>query len=129
MRRARPPEADAPHRRARSGVRESQRPESPVGRSPPRRRSAIPRRRLVDEVSTSRLRLEYGLKPSVFSDWQKQAVESLAGALLPASTTSSRDMDLERENAGLEARLAMRDHGIVEISEEQVAPSNRLGEP
>lgn len=90
---------------------------------------AVLRRHFVDKVPVSQLCDEYELQPSVFYYWQKQAFENLAGALQPPTSTSSREKELERENEGLKAKLAKKDHVIAEISEEYVALKKELGEP
>jgi transposase-like protein len=45
----------------------------------PAEKAAIVRRHLVDKVPVSELCDEYGIQPSVFYGWQKQAFENLEG--------------------------------------------------
>jgi transposase len=47
---------------------------------------AILKRHMVDKVPVSDLCNELGLQPSVFYQWQRQALENLAGALASPTT-------------------------------------------
>jgi transposase len=88
----------------------------------------ILRRHLVDKVPISDLCTEYGMHVATFYLWQKRMFEGALGGDGNA-TRSSREKELERKVAGLEARLAKKDAVIVEISQEYVALKKSLGEP
>ena len=90
---------------------------------------AILRRHLIDKVPVSDLCDEYGIQPSVFYGWQKQAVDNLAAALeVGGKKTDTRLAQLARENEALRAKLAKKDGIIAEISEEYVTLKKALGE-
>ncbi len=92
---------------------------------------AILKRHMVDKVPVSELCNELGLQPSVFYQWQRQALENLAAALTSPATEgpSKREKTLTSEVAQLKARLAKKDNVIAEISEEYVQLKKELGEP
>ena len=91
----------------------------------------ILRRHMVDKVPVSDLCNELGLQPSVFYQWQRQALENLAGAFsTPADDgPSKREKELVAKTKELEARLAKKDNVIAEVAAELVATKNRLGCP
>ena len=91
---------------------------------------AILRRHMVDKVPVSDLCNELGIQPSVFYQWQRQALENLAGALTtPTDGPSRREKELAAENARLKAQLAKKDGVIAEIAEEYTQLKKELGEP
>jgi transposase len=92
---------------------------------------AILQRHMVDKVPISELCNEHGLQPSVFYQWQRQALGNLAGALTapPGAGPSKREKELAAENARLKAKLAKKDSVIAEISAEYVTLKKDLGEP
>ena len=92
---------------------------------------AILKRHLVDKVPVSDLCNELGLQPSVFYQWQRQALENLAGAFLTpaAEEPSKREKALEAKTKELEAKLVKKDHVIAEVAAELVATKKALGEP
>jgi transposase len=92
---------------------------------------AILKRHMVDKVPVSDLCNELGLQPSVFYQWQRQALENLAGALTSPATEgpSKREKTLTSEIAQLKAKLAKKDNVIAEISAEYVQIKKELGEP
>lgn len=95
-------------------------------------KAVIIRRHLKDKVAVSDLCDEYKIQPSMFYEWQKQALDNLASALQSVGqqrATHSRESDLERENEALKTKLAKKDHVIAEISEEYVTLKKALGEP
>lgn len=71
---------------------------------------AILKRHMVDKVPVSDLCDELGLQPSVFYQWQCQALENLAGAFsTPAADgPSKREKDLVARTKEREAKLAKR---------------------
>lgn len=72
------------------------------------------------------------LNPSVFYGWQKilfaNAKLALDATAMPGGK-SSRERELERENAALRERLAKKDSVIAEISAEYVDLKKELGDP
>lgn len=92
---------------------------------------AILKRHMVDKVSVSDLCNELGLQPSVFYQWQRQALENLAGAFsAPADDgPSKREKELVAKTRELEAKLAKKDHVIAEVAAELVAAKKAHGEP
>ena len=93
-------------------------------------KAEILRRHIVDKVPVSDLCNELGLQPGLFYQWQRQAMENLAGALSgPASDgPSRREKELAGENAKLKERLGKKDSVIAEISAEYVQLKKELGE-
>lgn len=93
---------------------------------------AILKRHMVDKVPVSDLCNEENLQPSVFYQWQRQALENLAGALTTPATAdgpSKREKAQAHELAQLKARLAKKDEVIAEISAEYVNLKKELGVP
>ena len=92
-------------------------------------KAEILRRHMVDKVPVSELCNELGLQPSLFYQWQRQALENLASALSgPAAEGSSREKELGKKVARLEERLTKKDQVIAEISAEYVKLKNELGD-
>ena len=91
---------------------------------------AILKRHMVDKVPVSDLCNELGLQPSVFYQWQRQALENLAGAFsTPADDgPSKRERELLAKTKELEAKLAKKDNVIAEVTAELVATKKELGE-
>jgi len=101
----------------------------------PAEKAAIVRRHLVDKVPVSDLCDEYGIQPSVFYGWQKQAFENLEGLFADARggkrAKVARDRELERKDAkiaALEAKVARKDEIIADISEVHLELKKSLGE-
>ena len=92
---------------------------------------AILKRHMVDKVPVSDLCNELGLQPSVFYQWQRQALENLAGAFsTPADEgPSKREKELVAKTKELEVKLAKKDHVIAEVAAELVATKKGLGVP
>ena len=93
---------------------------------------AILREHLVDKVPVSEVCTKHQLQPSVFYEWQRQALENLAGALTaPAAATgpSKREKELTAEVAQLKAKLTKKDGVIAEIAAEYTQLKKELGEP
>jgi transposase len=92
-------------------------------------KATIVRRHLVDRVPVSDLCDEYKIQPSVFYSWQKTLVDGAARAFEPGdSAKSSRESELTRRIAQLEAKLARKDAIIADISGEYVTLKKELGE-
>ena len=91
---------------------------------------AILKRHMVDKVPVSDLCNELGLQPSVFYQWQRQALENLAGAFSTAADDgpSKRERELLAKTKELEAKLAKKDNVIAEVTAELVATKKELGE-
>lgn len=92
---------------------------------------AILKRHMVDKVPVSDLCNELGLQPSVFYQWQRQALENRAATFSPplADGPSKREKELEAKTKELEAKLVKKDHVIAEVAAELVATKKALGEP
>jgi transposase-like protein len=85
---------------------------------------------MVGKVPVSDLCNELGLQPSLFYQWQRQAMENLASALSgPApSGPSVRERELGKQVARLQERVAKKDAVIAEISAEYVNLKKELGD-
>jgi transposase len=99
----------------------------------PEQKAAIVRRHVVDKVPVSALCEEYGIQPSVFYQWQKQAFDGLDAlfASHPERGRKARQAEDNRDRqkiAALEAKLARKDQVIAEISAEYVDLKKSLGE-
>jgi transposase-like protein len=92
---------------------------------------AILKRHMVDKVPVSDLCNELGLQPSVFYQWQRQALENLAGAFSTPEDDgpSKREKELVAKTKELEAKLAKKDNVIAEVAAELVATKKALGVP
>jgi transposase len=92
---------------------------------------AILKKHMADKVPVSELCNQANLKPTVFYQWQRQALENLAGAITPASNNAANkcEKQLMAEVERLKARLAKKDSVIAEISAEYVQLKKELGEP
>jgi transposase-like protein len=97
----------------------------------PEEKAALLRRHHVDKVPVTTICEEAGLQPSVFYHWQRELFARAAHVLgnAPAGRPSSREQELEKKNAALEAKLARKDQVIAEISQEYVDLKKELGEP
>jgi len=81
-----------------------------------------------EEVST--ICEDLKLNPSLFYTWQRELFGNASAAFAaPAGKKTSRESELERENAALKAKLAKKDAVIAEISAEYVDLKKELGEP
>lgn len=95
-------------------------------------KAAILREHLADRIPVSDVCDKHSLQPSVFYQWQKQALDHLVGALAtPAGTTgpSKREKALVVENTQLKAKLTKKDSVIAEIAAEYTQLKKELGEP
>ena len=96
----------------------------------PEDKAALLRRHYVDKTPVSTICEEAGLQPSVFYQWQRELFARAPQVLATGGRRpSSREADLERKVAALEAKLAKKDRVIAEISEEFVELKKELGEP
>lgn len=93
---------------------------------------AILREHMVDKIPVSEVCNKHNLQPSVFYDWQRQALENLAAALTtPATATgpSKREKELTSKVAQLEVKLTKKDGVIAEIAAEFTNLKKELEEP
>jgi transposase-like protein len=93
---------------------------------------AILERHMVDKVPVSDLCNELGLQPSVFYQWQRQALENLAGTFsTPAADgPSKREKELVAKTKELEAKLAKKDNVIAaQAAQFLTRRGGPLGEP
>jgi transposase-like protein len=90
---------------------------------------AILKRHMVDKVPVSDLCNELGLQPSVFYQWQRQALENLAGGFsTPAADgPSKREKELVAKTKELEAKLAKKDNVIAEVTASSSPQKRSLG--
>ena len=91
----------------------------------------ILRRHLADKVPVSDLCDEYGIQPSVFYTWQRQALANMEVAFETngrGKKAKSREAKLEDKVEALESKLTRKDEVIAEISEEYVDLKKTLGE-
>lgn len=97
----------------------------------PEEKAALLRRHHVDKIPVTTICEEAGLQPSVFYHWQRELFERAVHVLgnAPPGRVSSREQELEKKNAALEAKLARKDEVIAEISQEYVDLKKELGEP
>lgn len=97
----------------------------------PEEKAALLRRHHVDKIPVTTICEEAGLQPSVFYHWQRELFERAAQVLgsAPPGRASSREQELEKKTAALEAKLARKDEVIAEISQEYVDLKKELGEP
>ena len=96
-------------------------------------KATILRKHLVEKVPVSDLADEYKIPPSVFYGWQKLLVDNLEVAMEALSgkhkrQVNTRERELEKKVAALEARLARKNDVIAEISEEHITLKKELGE-
>jgi len=91
----------------------------------------ILRRHLADKVPVSDLCDEYGIQPSVFYTWQRQAFANMEVAFETngrGKKAKSREARLEEKVDALQSKLTRKDEVIAEISEEYVGLKKTLGE-
>lgn len=98
----------------------------------PEQKAVVVRRHLVDKIPVSDLCDEYGIQPSMFYTWQKTVMDNAERTFVTdgaQQSRSTRETELEKKVAQLEAKLARKDSIIADISEEYVALKKELGEP
>jgi transposase len=97
----------------------------------PEEKATLLRRHHVDKVPVTTICEEAGLQPSVFYAWQRDLFERAPHVLGNGTPgrASSREHELEKKLAALEAKLARKDEVIAEISQEYVDLKKELGEP
>jgi len=89
-------------------------------------KAGILKRHFVDKVEVSDLCAENKVHVSTFYQWQKKMFEGQLGD--GQRQAPSREKELKRKVAALEARLAKKDSVIAEVTQEYVALKKSLGE-
>ena len=84
------------------------------------------RKHHVDKVPIREICNQNELQPSVFYDWQHHLWDHAALAFAEAKP-SSRQQQLEAENAALRARLAQKEHVIAELSDALIDAKKAAG--
>ena len=92
----------------------------------PEEKVRILRRHLVEKAPVSDLCDEHGMHPTVFYRWQKEFFEHGAAAFEKRNGKPGKK--LEKENAGLKARLARKDEVMAELLEDHVRLKKSFGE-
>ena len=87
----------------------------------------ILRLHLVEGKSVSDLCYEHGLNPSLFYQWQRQLFEHGTRAFEAPGSDRTQNR-LERQIAGLEARLTRKHEVLSELMEEHIRLKKELGE-
>ncbi len=93
----------------------------------PSQKADLLRQHHLDKVPISELCNQHELQPSVFYTWQRQLWDHAALAFADAKP-SSREQQLETENAALRAKLAKKEHVIAELSEELIDAKKECGD-
>ena len=94
----------------------------------PSLKAELLRKHHVDKVPISDLCDQNQLQPSVFYTWQRQLWDQ-ASIVFAEAKPSSREQELEAENAALRAKLAKKEHVIAELSEELIDAKKTSGAP
>jgi len=93
-------------------------------------KAAILRKHFVDKKPISEICEEHKIQPSVFYDWQRNALNNLAAAVEPKDRKAdAKTAELTRQVDALKAQVAKKDSVIAEISQEYVALKKEIGEP
>ena len=94
-------------------------------------KAEVVRRHLSGKEPVSNLCDEFNLQPSVIYGWCKQIFDGLEVAFEATSSKqkpgNTREQELSKRVAYLDARLAKKDNVIAEISEAHVALKKELG--
>lgn len=94
----------------------------------PSQKAELLRQHHVDKVPISDLCDQNQLQPSVFYQWQRRLWEQ-ASMVFTEAKASTREQELEAENAALRAKLAKKEHVIAELSEELIDAKKTPGAP
>lgn len=92
----------------------------------PSQKADLLRKHHVEKVPISEICNQNELQPSVLYGWQHHLWDHAALAFAEAKP-SSREQQLEAENAALRARLAKKEHVIAELSEELIDAKKEAG--
>jgi transposase len=87
---------------------------------------AILRRHLVEGMPVSDVCDQYGIRPSMFYNWQKQFFENGAAAFERDRTAPAKDQD--RVIVALRDKLQRKNEVVAELMEEHVKLKKELGE-
>lgn len=93
----------------------------------PSQKADLLRKHHLDKVPISDLCNQHELQPSVFYTWQRQLWDHAALAFADGKP-SSREQQLEADNAALRAKLAKKEHVIAELSEELIDAKKECGD-
>ena len=91
----------------------------------PQEKAAILRQRLLEGKPVSDDCDSHGLKPSLFTRWQKECFENGAAAFEKTDRRTAQAQ--QRRTAELEARLKKKDNVIAEIMEDLINDKKRPG--
>ena len=94
----------------------------------PSQKAELLRQHHVDKVPISDLCDQNQLQPSVFYQWQRRLWDQ-ASMVFTEAKASTREQELEAENAALRAKLAKKEHVIAELSEELIDAKKTPGAP
>lgn len=94
----------------------------------PSQKAELLRKHHVEKVPISDLCDQNQLQPSVFYTWQRHLWDH-ASLVFAEARPSSREQELEAENAALRAKLAKKEHVIAELSEELIDAKKPFGAP
>ncbi|WP_428263216.1 transposase [Haliangium sp.] len=97
----------------------------------PEEKAVILRRHHLEKVPVSTVCEEEGLQPSVFYHWQRDLFARAPQVLHSKGKVDqgrSREAELEKKIAALEAKLMQKNTVIAEISQEYVELKKELGE-
>ena len=94
-------------------------------------KAEVLRAHIKDKKPVSQVCEEFDIQPSSFYLWRDQLLLNMATALEPRGTRrrNAAEAVLTKKVAALEAKLAVKDNVIAEISEEYVHLKKALGEP
>ena len=93
-----------------------------------RRKVAILRRHLVDNVPVSELCEELGLRPTVFYRWQKELFENGAVAFQSQERPQRQVEEKQKRIEFLEKKMQTKDEVLAELMAEHIALKKSLGE-
>jgi transposase-like protein len=89
---------------------------------------ALVQKHLIDKQPVSQICNENDLQPSVFYDWLRIYQANAQAVFAPPTHVSTREKQLEAENAALKARLAKKDEVVAWLAQEHAMLKKTLGE-
>jgi transposase-like protein len=95
----------------------------------PEQKLAVLREHLLERKPISEVCEGHGIAPSVFYEWQRKLFENGAAAFTSVGKVTSREHELAARVEQLEAKIALKDTVIAEISEDLVLLKKEAGEP
>lgn len=90
-------------------------------------KAALVKKHLIEKVPISQICNENDLQPSQLYDWVRLFQEHAHVAFAAPQHVSSRERELEAENALLKARLAKKDEVIAWVAQEHAELKKKLG--